>query len=232
MPNRIVELAKQAYTWFYTRRSVSRLIVSQFTRLYYQTPVPVRTWHNTTWFGTKVLKTPLDLWNYQEIVSELQPDLLIECGTAAGGSAYYFACLFELIGSGRVISVDVAENEDRPEHDRISYILGSSIARDTLDRIRDEVSGATTVMVVLDSDHSRDHVREELKLYSDFVTGGSYLIVEDTCINGHPVAPQFGPGPMEAVKSFLQSDERFVADPRDRKFLMTFNPNGYLRRLP
>ena len=85
-------------------------------------------------------------------------------------------------------------------------------------------------MVVLDSDHRRDHVLAELDAYADFVTPGCYLIVEDTNVNGHPVAPEFGPGPTEAVERFLDADNRFAVDQTQEKFLLTFNPGGFLRR--
>jgi cephalosporin hydroxylase len=231
MKDKLIAWARTAYVRFYTTPAVSRLIINQFTRLYYQTPVPVRTWHDTKWLGHLVLKNPLDLWNFQEILFERRPDVLIECGSAQGGSALYYASVFDLMGSGRVISIDVGENESRPDHDRITYLIGSSVSREVASRVRDEIEGCSRCMVVLDSDHSKDHVLRELRLYSEFVTVGDFLIVEDTCINGHPVSPQFGPGPMEAVREFLGEDERFISDPRDRKFLMTFNPNGYLRRV-
>src|SRR5690606_31980884 len=104
---RAVALAKRAYTGFYTTPVVARTIVSQFTRLYYQTPVPVRTWHDTRWLGVPVLKTPLDLWNYQEILHERRPDVVVECGTAGGGSALFLASVMELMDHGRVVSVDL-----------------------------------------------------------------------------------------------------------------------------
>jgi cephalosporin hydroxylase len=87
------------------------------------------------------------------------------------------------------------------------------------------------VMVVLDSDHHRDHVLEEMRSYGPLVTRGSYLVVEDTCVNGNPVEEGFGPGPMEAVDEFLREDARFAVDRGAEKFMMTFNPRGYLRRV-
>jgi cephalosporin hydroxylase len=85
-------------------------------------------------------------------------------------------------------------------------------------------------MVILDSDHHKDHVLRELEIYSKFVTNGSYIIVEDTNINGHPVRPKFGPGPTEAVKEFLKGSRDFVIDKSREKFFLTFNPNGYLKK--
>ncbi len=85
-------------------------------------------------------------------------------------------------------------------------------------------------MIILDSDHSRENVTRELVAYSPLVTQGSYLIVEDTNVNGHPVLPDFGAGPMEAVEAFLAAHPTFEVDERREKFLMTFNPRGFLRR--
>lgn len=86
-------------------------------------------------------------------------------------------------------------------------------------------------MVVLDSDHSADHVTKELSIYSQFVSQGCYLVVEDTNINGHPVLPEFGPGPAEALEEFLAGNGQFTVDESREKFLLTFNPKGYLRRI-
>ena len=86
-------------------------------------------------------------------------------------------------------------------------------------------------MVILDSDHNRDHVLKEMELYSPLVTRGSYLVVEDTNINGNPVLADFGPGPAEAVREFLQHHNEFEVDRNMEKFYMTFSPGGYLRRV-
>jgi cephalosporin hydroxylase len=86
-------------------------------------------------------------------------------------------------------------------------------------------------MVVLDSDHTRDHVLAELRAYKDLVSLGCYLVVEDSCINGHPVVPQYGPGPMEAIELFLQECDWFEIDREREKFFLTFNPSGYLKRV-
>jgi len=86
-------------------------------------------------------------------------------------------------------------------------------------------------MVILDSDHKKDHVLGELQAYAPLVTKGMYLIVEDTNINGRPVFPGFGPGPGEAVDEFLAANRAFVRDPARERFFVTFNPGGYLRRV-
>jgi cephalosporin hydroxylase len=227
---RLKRWAERAYLAFYTNPRVARLIVNQFHRLYYHTPVPTRTWHRTFWLGTQVFKCPLDLWIYQEMIFELQPDLILECGTARGGSALFFASMLDLIDKGRVVSVDISENEGRPPHPRIEYWTGSSVAPEILARVEDAARACDCVIAVLDSDHRKEHVLQELLAYGNVVTPGSYMIVEDTNVNGHPVAPRYGPGPMEAVEAFLRQDDRFDVDPRGEKFHMTFNPRGYLRR--
>jgi len=172
----------------------------------------------------------MDLWVYQELIYAVKPDLLIETGTYRGGSAYYFASLFDLLQQGEVVTIDIDELPDRPVHPRITYLTGSSTADDMVAHVRARSLGKHTVMVVLDADHTEAHVRRELDLYSPLVTPGSYLVVEDTCVNGHPVLPDFGPGPMEAVEHFLATSVDFEADKNMERHLVSFNPGGWLRR--
>ena len=192
-------------------------------------------WNSTHWLGVPILKLPSDLWMYHEVIWETRPDLIVETGTARGGSALFFANLFDLMGvPGRVITVDVAHcPEGYPEHPRIDFITGSSTSPQTIATIRAQIRPADRVMVVLDSDHSESHVRGELDLYSHLVSPGCYLVVEDTNVNGHPVYRTHGPGPMEALTDFLASSSgrAFVSDhARDRKYGFTFHPRGWLRR--
>jgi cephalosporin hydroxylase len=198
-----------------------------FHRIYYERPE--RTWANTRWLGTPVEKCPLDLWIYQEILFTSRPDFVVETGTRYGGSALFIASVLDLLRNGRVISVDIDASPNRPSHPRITYIEGSSTDPDVVERIRGMLYGQ--VMAVLDSDHSSEHVHAELALYSPMVTPGCYLIVEDTNLNGHPVLHDFGPGPMEALEEFLASSNEFVSDPECEKFMLTFNPRGYLRKV-
>jgi cephalosporin hydroxylase len=153
----------------------------------------------------------------------------VETGTANGGSALYMACICDLLGVGEIISVDILEAE-RPRHDRVTYLTGSSTAPEIHARVAEFVGDRSPVLVILDSDHSRDHVLEEMRLYGPLVTAGSYLIVEDTNVNGHPVFPEHGPGPMEAVEEFVREAPEFSIDPEREKFFFTFNPRGFLRK--
>ena len=189
------------------------------------------TWANTYWLGVPAEKTPQDLWIYQEIMHETRPDVLIEAGTADGGSAYYFATMFDLMGRGRVITIDIGDSPKRPKHNRITYVLGSSTAPEIVAKVKSLIAPGERVMVSLDSDHSKAHVAEELKTYGDIVTPGCYMVVEDTNVNGHPVYPDFGPGPMEALRDFLTVDHRYETDHSREKFGITFFPDGWLRRV-
>ena len=221
----------------------AQAIVERFHRLYFDSHVFGKTWMSTSWMGVPARKCPTDLWKYQEMLYELRPDVIIETGTQLGGSAYYLACLCDLLGKGRVITIDVDTLEEslakerdvvaqaRPEHPRISYLNGSSTSDNVLHVVKESIREGEKVLVILDSDHRKNHVLDELRAFSPLVPVGSYIIVEDTNVNGHPVLPKFGPGPQEAVNDFLLENNDFVMDHSRESHLMTFNPCGYLRRV-
>jgi cephalosporin hydroxylase len=183
----------------------------------------------TQWLGKPVRKCPLDLWIYQEILFRTRPDVIIETGTLFGGSALFLASMCELLGNGRVISIDVDAKDDLPTHPRILFLAGSSIAPEIVDRVRGEITNTDSVMVILDSDHHDDHVLGELNAYGPLVTEDCYLIVEDTMAGFAP--ERWGGGPSTAIQEFMKSDRPFVIDPSCEKFGMTFNPGGYLKRV-
>jgi cephalosporin hydroxylase len=170
------------------------------------------------------------MWMYQELLVRTRPDIVVQTGTFMGGSALFLAMIMELLGHGRVISIDMAVRPKLPTHPRLTYVAGSSTDQETIDYVSEQV-GKDRAMVILDSDHSADHVYAECVAYSPLVQVDDYLIVEDTNVNGHPVWPDFGPGPMEAVVKFLSERDTFLADKTCERFLMTMNPNGYLRRV-
>ena len=205
--------------------------VDQFHLLYYEAEVFGGTWKATHWMGVPVWKFPFDLWVYQELLYELRPDLVIETGTAWGGSALFLASLMDLMGHGRVLSVDLRPRMPLPIHPRVSYLRGSSTDPVIFEQVKFASRDATGIVVILDSDHRCAHVQDELHLYSALVPVGSYIVVEDTNINGHPAVPEFGPGPMEAVERFLSEREEFVVDRRREKFMLTASPGGFLRRV-
>lgn len=192
-------------------------VIDEFHKLHYAGAQQGGSWGDARWHGVKLWKSPTDLWLYQELICEIRPALLIETGTAFGGSALFFAHQFDQIGHGRVLSIDINRvKPDYPRHPRISYLGGlGSTHKDTLAEVRSDVGRAQgPIMVSLDSDHSKAHVLAELAVYADFVTPNSYLIVEDTNVNGHPAYPEHGPGPWEAVEEWLPAHPEFVEDTR------------------
>lgn len=204
-------------------------IEEEFHAKYYYSKV----WADTYFMGKNVFKCPNDLWIYQEILWENKPDCIIECGTFHGGSTLYYAKLFDMMGiDGTIITIDVDAMPDMPQHPRINYLLGSSTSPQILEKVKELIKDKKRVMVILDSDHTCDHVYKELELYHGFVTPGQYLVVEDSNINGHPVYSGFGqgPGPMEAMEKFLPNHAEFETDSSKEKFMMSFNPKGYLKK--
>jgi cephalosporin hydroxylase len=230
MLRRIAKLRQSVAKRVYRSRPVARFVARQFHRsFYYAKDV---TWRDTSWFGAPVLKCPLDLWVYQEILFALKPAVIVECGTNRGGSACFLGTMCDLIGRGRIVTVDIVDaKNDHPRHPRVTYLIGSSTSEEIVRQVRAFVGGDGPVLVILDSDHTRDHVLSELQLYAPIVTPGSYIIVEDSNLNGHPINPASGPGPMEAIDAFLGADDSFVVDSSREKYLLSFNPRGYLKRV-
>ena len=205
-----------------------------------------------TWMGLLVDKTPFDLWNYQELIYEIKPEVIIETGTANGSSALYFAQLLDLIAAqeesnkdGFVITIDIDDGSapfeanpsrtnpgERPKHPRIQYILGSSTDKAVALKVSELIGNRKPVLLILDSSHIKGHVYNELQFYWPLVTKGSYIVVEDTNVNGHPVYPEHGAGPYEAVELWLRGRDEFVIDEeREKRFMYTHNPRGWLRRV-
>jgi cephalosporin hydroxylase len=209
-----------------------KVIVDQFSELYYRLGQQGRCTYMTSWLGYSTLKCPLDLWIYQELICKLRPEVIFETGTASGGSALFLASMCDLIGQGDIITIDIDERvgELRPIHPRLSYVIGSSTDPAVIRDVRKRLHGRRCGMVILDSDHTRDHVLAEMRIFQEFIPVGGYMIVEDTNINGHPSFPEFGLGPMEAVEDFLRETDAFQIDPACERFLLTMNPSGFLRR--
>ena len=187
-------------------------------------------WTEATWLGAQALKNPLDLWVYQEIMFETKPELVVETGTYRGGSAFFLATMCDVLGAGEVLSIDIEPlRDDYPVHPRITYLGGrSSTDPDVLEEVRARASGRRT-LVVLDSDHSQAHVEAELEAYAPLVPVGGYVIVEDSNIG--LIREDLLPGPLQAIERFLAGTDEFEIDREREKFLITFNPSGYLRRV-
>jgi cephalosporin hydroxylase len=173
----------------------------------------------------------LDLWVIQETISELSPSLIIECGTNRGGSALFYAHLLDLIGSGEIITVDIRKLHEL-RHPRITFLVGSTTSREVYDRVAEVALRSNgPVMVILDSDHSHEHVLRELELYAPLVTPGSYCLVQDGVIDVLPCFKGDRPGPLGAIERFLKSHDEFEIDYfKCERFLITHHPKGWLRR--
>ncbi len=189
-------------------------------------------WRQTTWLGRRVAKAPTDLFVYQEIIERVRPDWIIETGTANGGRALFLASICDLLDHGRVISIDAQVAEPPPEHPRITYLVGAPQSDDMLRQVRELVGESPRALVVLGSQPGTNmRMEKEFEAYSPLVPVDSYVIIEYTILNGHPVWPGFGPGPSEAVKRILGTHSNFASDSTLEKYALTFNPGGFLKRI-
>lgn len=184
------------------------------------------------WLGQPILQNVLDLWTIQETIADLRPSLIIETGTNRGGSSLFYAHLLDLLGSdGRIVTIDIAKQHDL-RHPRVTYLLGDSTSEPIAAQVRAMVAAAAgPVFVVLDSDHARDHVSNELAIYAPLVTPGSYVMVQDGSIDTMSYFKGDRPGPVPAIHAFLAAHPEFEID-REKcdRFLVTHHPDGWLRR--
>jgi cephalosporin hydroxylase len=199
--------------------------------------------YHFSWMGRPIIQFPQDIVAMQELIWQIQPDLIIETGIAHGGSLIFYASMLELIGKGEILGIDIdirdhnrSEIEKHPMFNRISMVQGSSTDPEIVGKVSEIAKGKQTVMVVLDSNHTHDHVARELELYAPLVTKGSYLVVFDTVVEYLPkeLFPNrpWGPGdnPMTAVREFLKVTDRFEIDEAiHNKLLITVAPDGYLK---
>lgn len=200
--------------------------------------------YNFAWLGRPIIQYPQDIVAMQEIIWRVRPDLIIETGVALGGSIVFYASMLELIGGeGRVLGIDIdirahnrAEIERHRMAHRIELLEGSSVDEHVAEKVRASARGRERVLVVLDSNHTHEHVARELELYSPLVTKDSYLVVFDTVVEDMPedAFPDRpwgrGNNPKTAVHEFLRTTDRFVVDEEyNSKLLLTVAPDGYLR---
>lgn len=197
-----------------------------------------------TWLGLPIIQMPPDVLAIQEAIWATRPQMVIETGIARGGSVILSSSILQLIGEGRVVAIDVeirahnrAAIEQHPLGHRVDMIEGSSVDPQVIEQVRSAVSDATRVMVILDSNHTHDHVLAELEAYAPMVTTGQYLVVADTVVEHIPVQQHrprpWGPGdnPHTALMEFAESHPGFEPDEHmNAKLLMTSSPGGYLRR--
>jgi len=217
-------------------------VIKRFNDIYAKSEV----WRQTTWLGVPSVQTPCDNWIMQEIIYEVKPDFIIETGTFLGGSSLYYATVLEQVNkNGKVLTVDIEDSRDKKVFEsnlckeRVEFIMGDSVSKEVIEKISERVKNHK-VLVTLDSLHTKDHVLKELKLYSQFVSPGSYIVVQDTYWDLMPRSMKkeliargwtvSTPGPLEAVKEFLKTNNNFTIDKSKEKFLLTWYTSGYLKR--
>ena len=198
--------------------------------------------HNITWLGIPIIQVAEDIIMMQELIWKVRPDVIIECGLAHGGSALFYASLLELIGKGYVIGIDVEIRQynriaiqNHSLSHRVKMLEGSSVSKDIVKNIKEMTKNDEKIMVVLDSNHSKEHVAKELELYKDFVTPGSYLVVMDGAQafvwdipNGKSEWKE--DNPLIAIEEFLKGDKNFEIDDHYTRLKVTANPKGFLRK--
>ncbi len=201
--------------------------------------------YNFDWLGRPTIQFPQDIMALQEIIWEIKPDLIIETGVAHGGGLIFYASMLEILGTGQVLGIDIdirKHNREKIEKHklfkRVHMIQGSSIDKKVVNAVSKIVKKHKKVLVCLDSMHTHDHVLSELKLYSKFVSPGSYIVAMDTIVEMMPRSWSkdrpwdVGNNPATAVKVFLKENRNFVVDKKlDDKLLITSCPGGFLKRI-
>lgn len=200
--------------------------------------------HNFTWLGRPIIQLPQDIVALQEIIWQIQPTLIVETGVAHGGSLIFHASMLQLLNNGgHVVGVDIdirshnrREIENHPMFGMITLIEGSSVADEVVRQVHEIAQDHEQTLVLLDSNHTHQHVLAELNAYHDLVNAGSYLIVYDTAIEDLPEQcfpdRPWGPGnsPKSAAFEFLEGNDRFEIDKSiDHKLQLTVAPDGYLK---
>lgn len=218
--------------------------MSTLTREWFDQSCRNRYTYNFNWMGRPIIQYPQDIMAMQELIWEIRPKLIVETGIAHGGSLIFYASMLELLGNdGVVVGIDVdirahnrAEIENHPMYRRIRMIEGSSIAPEIVDQIRQMAKGYAPILLVLDSNHTHDHVLAELRAYSPLVTKGSYCVVFDTVVeqmppDSFPDRPWGrGNNPHTAVLEFMKENDRFSVNKEiDHKLQISVAPGGYLR---
>jgi cephalosporin hydroxylase len=189
-------------------------------------------WRATTWLGHPVNRYPADLHVYQELLTDVRPDLVVVAGDdpGLGGRSLFVASVCEQLGHGRVVAVGRGDESERPRHARVVHITGPPEDPAVAQHVAALASGRAGAMVILGlSDVTR--VVSAFEHYAPLVPVGGYVVVENTVVNGRPVVPSFGPGPHEAVVAILGRYGDFVPDPGGERYTLTFNRGGYLRRV-
>lgn len=191
--------------------------------------------NDSKWMGISAYKNPLDCWIYQEIIYEVKPDIIIEIGSAEGGSTLYLANLLSLLGKGKIISVDISHDKFKAKAKNIVRITGNSSSAEIIKRVNIMCRGKKC-LVIQDGDHTTEGVTNDLINYSGLVSEGSYFIVEDGIVDvikpkDKKIHWQEESGPLPAIKKFLKINNNFIIDKSKERYIITYNPSGFLKRI-
>jgi cephalosporin hydroxylase len=186
-------------------------------------------WHRAQWLGRRTHRAPTDLFVYQELIWRLRPGWIVETRTGVGGRALFLASICELAGEGQVLSIDGSPVGTPPSHPRITYLTGDPGAPGTAAQARAIVGEDPRALVIIGGG-ANHQVTAAFRNYAPLVPIGSYVVVEDTILEGNPVWPDFGPGPASALLEILDG-RQFVIDQSLERYALTFNVGGYLRRV-
>ena len=194
-----------------------------------------KVWIRTSFLGITTMKSVSDMWNYQEIITDIKPAVIIEFGSFAGGSAIFFDMIGRAVNPGiKVFSVDIDHSlldprvKDYPE---IEFLESSSTDAGVTQRVTElRTENPGPAFFILDSDHSKDHVLAEMLSIRDVLQPNDYVVVEDANVNGHPIERNWGPGPFEAMQEYFtrHPDDYSRDTQREQKFAFTFATNGFL----
>ena len=191
-----------------------------------------RAWREATWLGHRVSRLPTDLYSYQELLAQVRPSFVVMAGNdeGLGGRALFAASICDQLGHGRVVAVGRSDAGDAPDHERIVRVVGSPEDPAVADEVRAALGGMADAVVFLGLG-AVERVIGAFELYAPLVPVDSYVVVENTVVNGRPVESGFGPGPYEAVVNILGRHREFMADPAFERYTLTFNKGGFLRRV-
>ncbi len=203
-----------------------------------------------SWMGFPMLQLPEDVLRVQEVISSIKPDIIIECGVCNGGSIALYASLLRIFNKRKVIGIDIKikpevrkKLEDTPFLELISLIEGDSNSENVINQVKSMIKPEDTVLVILDSNHTKEHVLKELNNYSKFVTKDSYIVATDgVMIDLYDVPDGFecwkNNNPQEAIKEFIKGTKDFAIETPDWLYNsgilnknITYWPNAWLKRI-